>query len=159
MNKKKNYILYYYCNISNRLIHWRFLCSPDTLFAQVMKIHQNISELVNDRLTDDVIDEYANDVAVELIKNVISSNPDKIGYDLRMISVVDTIMITICICYDLKQPWRRMHRTRATRLFGALCKHEINDRQFFSLFLKSKHTLLLLRLLSKNMQTSIRIRS
>ncbi|XP_025417601.1 uncharacterized protein LOC112688562 [Sipha flava] len=44
----------------------------DERFKQVMEIHQEISKLVSDRLTDHVIDEYANEVAVTLLKNAIA---------------------------------------------------------------------------------------
>lgn len=53
-------------------------------FNQVMKIHQEISELVSDRLTDDVIDEYANEVAIKLLKNVIADQ-NNIGYEMFLL--------------------------------------------------------------------------
>lgn len=52
-----------------------------------MKIHQNVSELIYDQLTDSVIDEYANKVAKNMMKYVIICDQDRAGYDTLLLTL------------------------------------------------------------------------
>jgi hypothetical protein len=61
-----------------------------------MEIHQEISKLVSDRLTDHVIDEYANEVAVTLLKNAIA---DQNNTRYETLLCFDYFMIVIYVCF------------------------------------------------------------